>query len=98
MFPALFVVSLFEVFPALFVVSLFEAFPALFVTSLLEVFPESLAASLPVWFVVAPSLFKVASTPTFPIILLTLFPALTLCSASPVECPPLTLPSCIPET
>ena len=98
LFPALLVVSLFEAFPALFVVSLFEVFPALFVVSLFEVFPELLAASLPVWFVVAPSLFKVASTPAFSTILLTLFPALALCPASPIECPLLTLPSCVPET
>ena len=86
MFPALFVVSPLEVFPALFVVSPLEVFPALFVASLFEVFPALFVTS-------ALEVF-----PAFSTILLTLFPALALLSASPAKCPLLTLPSCVPET
>ena len=86
MFPVLLVASLFEVFPVLLVASPLEVFPVLLVASPLEVFPAL--------FVVSP----LEVFPAFSTILLTLFPALTLFSASPAECPLLTLPSCVPET
>ena len=80
------VASLFEVLPVLLVASLFEVLPVLLVASPLEVFPALFVTS-------ALEVF-----PAFSTILLTLFPALALLSASPAECPPLTLPSYVPET